>query len=314
MFFTSDCHISLTSQGHERILSNYNHLGDGEFGLSLAISIFVMKNAVLLIIIMNLPVMAAAEKPKVYGAHPGYVENVSVEYDELVEEVYPVEDPRAHEPSINEFLFDEKLTKEFKQKYEDFFGRTEVEQNRTAINRFDDLEYSANILLTPEQDLERRRDYGVFVLRRLSEHHVDQYARNNEDLKQVYEVKQRISNLDVKSEQGYSFNINYRLSDNSFHMKLENPWEIKTRYSLYMDTAHVGPASVVERQLSLNYDLTPKTTVGTYYKEVDGTISVVGKRVVKSDLTASITGKTYVKEEGISTRENSIIFGLSWAM
>ena len=38
---------------------------------------------------MNLPVMAAAEKPKVYGAHPGYVENVSVEYDELVEEVYP---------------------------------------------------------------------------------------------------------------------------------------------------------------------------------------------------------------------------------
>ncbi|MEZ4872832.1 MAG: hypothetical protein R2827_11480 [Bdellovibrionales bacterium] len=257
---------------------------------------------------------AQAQSYRSVGEHPGYVDNVNAEFDELVEEVHPIMDPRANDPSFNEFLFTGKLIKEFRNKYEDMFGRTDEEQIRMARNRFEDMEYGPNLRVTPEEDSLRRQNYGNFVLRRLTEHHLDQYARNNEDLKQVYEVKTRLSNLDVETEQGYSFNLNFRLSDNSVHMKFMNPLEIDTRVSLYMNPDALGPSSVVERQISFNYQLNQSTSLGTYYKTEDGIVTLVAVKRIDKDLSASITGKTYVEPEGITARENSVIFGISWVM
>ena len=267
---------------------------------------------IILVLSWGRPCLCDEERP--YGYRSGYVQDIDKEYAELIEEVQPVEDPTPKGININKLLFNDRLRGEFKWRYKVMFGQTEVEEMVTTPNRHQEIEYGPQIRLTTEQDRLRREEYADFVVKRLSEYHVDQYLQKSESMRPVYEAKEKFSNLNIKTKAGYSYEVNYLLSVNTLTLKFKNPFEIDVRAEWIMDKEDFGPSKVQEQQISMSYRLNPRSVVSSHYKMIDGTVVVVGHRNISRDFSGSITASTYVEPEGISVREKRVIFGLGWVM
>lgn len=247
------------------------------------------------------------------GEHQGYVDDLESERYELIEEVVPIFQPQKKQSHFSLEIFDNELTKEFTQKYEDDFGRTQSERNYFEPNKYSILSYGSNQYTTSEQNFEKQRKFGEYVLRRLTEHHLDNYAKSNEGLRRVYEVKERISNAQVSIRKGYKVKIRYSFSANQVDLRLINPLDLDSRVSVFLDQPDSqGGGTYAETQVSLGYNLKPGTNVSTYYKIKDGVLTLVAKRKINSEVTASITGLTHTKDEGVSIRERALLFGVSW--
>ncbi|MCB0414416.1 MAG: hypothetical protein KDD50_08790 [Bdellovibrionales bacterium] len=247
----------------------------------------------------------------IVGEKRGYLSSVEDEENLIVYEIYFPKQTKEEEQFIK-VLFDPKISKEIKQNYENTFGRTETEQNYYQPNQFDEVEYEPGVRLSAEEDLKRQKQYGEYMTSRLVEYHVDKYTKTNPKLKEVYEVKDQLSNMQLKTEAGYGLNFHYSISGNYFDFNLSNPFALKAKLILQMDQAKFGPTRVYERIVEFGYDLTKKFNVSTYYKTEDGVVSLVTTKQINPALSTSITASTYVREEGVSLRERLLLFGVSY--
>ena len=250
----------------------------------------------------------------VYGLHEGYLEGTAGERHRKAKEIVLMDKPKSDEVPLGDVIFNSKFKRDIKEKYERDFGRTDIERNLLAPRRFADLEYSNGVRVTPEEDVHRKKIFGEYVIRKLLEHHVDNYFKSNPSVKPIYEIKERISHLDVKTKGGYKFKLGYSYAGNHVKLRVENPYKIRNRLILQMDSDRVGPSEIKGVIIYLGYDFTKKVGVDSYYDSKKESLKIIGYHKVSSTLTTSISG---ISEKGGFKQEEDrverkILFGLSW--
>lgn len=261
------------------------------------------------------------------GSHPGYVSSVAGERNQRVVELVIVSIPEENmEAPMRDRIFDERLTREFREKYEERFGRTDAERNIVSPSRYDEYEYSSGVSVTIEEDQRNRREFGEYMVRRLTEHHVDQFARSSPTMRPVYEVKEQISNVDMEVRQGYKVNARYSFSGNFLDVRMENPLKVDTKLTFQMNPAGFGPSEVQETLLTVGYPVQRDIYLATYYAASAGTISLVGTKTLRPGLSFSVQGTKDIpssSDGSITTtpvagrddtgdKQNLVLLGLTW--
>ncbi len=248
------------------------------------------------------------------GERPGYLDSVSEERHSRVVELVVTSPPPAEDSSpLHERIFNDQLSREFQVQYEQRFGHTQAERQLLTPNRFAEYEYSSLLSVSFAEDQENKRRFGDYMMKRLVEYHVDAYAKSNPSVRPVYELKDRVANVDLELRQGFKFRFRYSYSGNYLDIFVENPYQVDTRFSLIMDPDRFGPSRVEDGVLSFRYPLERNLTLSYHYKLQRGVWSLVGERRLSPQWTASLSGSTYAEgENGEDIRQNLVLLGLSW--
>ncbi len=246
-----------------------------------------------------------------YGPHSGYLESTQNERDTGYSDLLLPPPPPSTSSDLGSKIFNPKLTREFRDRYEERFGRTEAERIYNSPNRFT---YFADIHgftgTAQEMDDEKRR-YGEFVMRRLFEYHLDNYAQNDPKLRPAWEAKERIKEFRVEVAQ-FRFDAQYSIAGNTFDVRMANPFFDLLRVRVQMDPGSFGPAPVLETTLSIGRALTSSISVETHYQTFDQTIAVIERKGFTPSFGGSLTQSTYVANSGQSPRESKYLAGLTY--
>lgn len=247
-----------------------------------------------------------------YGPHYGYLATTEHERDTHFEEMTVFQaPPPLVQDTLNERLFNPKLTREFREQYEQKFGRTQAEQVITSPNRFSYFNDIYGFRGTPEElDAEKRR-YGDFVLRRLLEYHVDNYAKESPRLRPAWEAKERVKEFKVEVGR-FRFDAQYSIAGNTFDLNMPNPYFPMMRLRLQMDPGAFGPAPVNETTVSIGRPLGQTVFAEGHYAATDGILAFVVRKSFSSRLGGTISESTFVKDQGASIRESKYLAGLSY--
>lgn len=256
----------------------------------------------------------AQTDPEVVGSHPGYVMDVEYEQSSRTEEFNIFSSPpKEKKADLKGYIFDRILSREFRYRYEQQFGRSAVERNVVNPSRFDEYFYRTSVGVTLEEDSRRKQIFGEYMIKRLTEHHVDQYAKSTPELKRVYELKDRLSKVKVEVRQGYKLDMNYSLSGNFFQIRLKNPNDVDARIFMQMDPQGFGPGEVLETRLTVGARLSRvwRFTTDTWV-EREGTRAVL-RRSLGSGVSTSLTVSHFpLKPERAQREETLGILGIAW--
>ena len=244
-----------------------------------------------------------------YTQHSGYLAATDRERDTEIRDMVPIQPPAPLGPSLSQRIFNDKLTKEFRDRYEEKFGRTEVEQVYNSPNRYSYFNDLYGFKGTPQEIMDERQRYGDFVIRRLLEYHVDEYAQNDPKARPIWEAKERLKEIRVEVA-SFRFDFNYSIAGNTFDMKLQNPYLSTSRVRLQMDPGRFGPAPVNEVTYSLGRPITRTVSAELHYAVYDGVVSFIQRKALAPNLGLSFTESGTTKDGGTSPRESKYLAGL----
>ena len=257
------------------------------------------------IVCLSTVLFAVSTMANELSQHPGYVSNVEEERNQVREEVVITPLPNRIETDWSRDIFTEKMSKEFSHEFRYRFGFTEFEQLEFTSNRF--VESSDSGRLVPVNEfIEEQEDFGEFMIKELSEYHVDRYLRSRESTRVIYRTKEAISNVEVATASGYKFKMRYKLSSNRATFRFIKPGQ---RFHNELVTKLSGD----ETTLRFSYDLTKTIVVGTDYIFDDEIFAVRGSKQLTPKLSTSIVAQSYQKDLSAETpKQERILLGLSW--
>jgi hypothetical protein len=251
-----------------------------------------------------------SDKPIVFGAHYGYVFDVQVEKNRRDIEMVMLPKYSDNSKPLKDVIFNEKLSKEFQQQYEYRFGQTSAEQVMNSPVRNDDYIYYNSQTVTIQEYQKQQRKFAEYMTRRLTEFHVDHWAKSDPDLRPIYAVKDKISSVNVETKSGYKFKWKYNFSGPNMEFKLENPYKIETKVRIEMRGIASEPDEVI---YSLAYPVSARMSAAALYREHDGLYQLVLSRRMTSSISTSITGSMDTLPFGPVVQQNLILVGLSWS-
>jgi len=258
------------------------------------------------------PSFAAAdpdEENQLYGGHHGYTFDVHGERNKRDIEMVMLEPPKQIGKPLREVIFNEKLSKEFQEQYEYRFGKTAAEQVINSPGQSDEYTYYSGKSVTLIEYNKQQRRFGEYMGRRLTEYHVDHWAKSDPAIRPVYQVKDRISNLNMEVKKGYRVVWRYNFSGPSMDLRVENPYEIETKMRVEMN----GILSVPEEYIyTMGYPISPRVRLSALYKQNDGVYQLVASRRLTKRVSTSLTGSLDTLRAGPSIQQNLILLGLSW--
>lgn len=246
-----------------------------------------------------------------YGPHSGYLATVQEERDTDYQDVVFPPLPPKKEADIREKIFNEKLTKEFRDRYEEKFGRTEVERVYNSSNRFTYYSDLYGFKGTPQDLDDERRRYGDFVLRRLLEFHVDNYAQHDPKLRPAWEAKERIKEFKVEVGK-VQLDAQYSIAGNTFELRMRNPYFYLLQVRWQMDPGAFGPAPLQETTYSVGYRMTRTIVAESHFKSFDGTVAFIQRKSFTDRFGVSLSESTFVADSGVSPRESKYLAGLTY--
>lgn len=232
-------------------------------------------------------------------AHPGYLSTVGGERYRVAKEVLIVPPQEDEGPSLHEQIFDEEITEDITRRYEDKFGRTRAQQytDLSITTRFYADERFPDINRTIEENQEEQRKFGNFFIKRLVEHHVDNYVKTNPKTRPVYELKEKVSNLNVTVKDQYKLRFKYSLSSGDTDIYLKNPYDLENRISIRgSDETAIVLGYPISKTIRLKAD---------YIIENSHSILSAVKRL-NGGWTTSITSTN-------NDEENKVLWGFSWS-
>lgn len=238
------------------------------------------------------------------GVHPGYLADVSEERFQVTREVILVPLVSQTETKLIDQIFTEKMSMEFSKEFRHRFGYTEFEQLNFTSNRFVESGDSGHLVPVDEY-IDKQEDFGEYIAKELTEYHVDNYLKGNKATRQVYKVKEAISNVEVKTESGYKYKFRYKYSSNRATFKAEKPNE---KFHKQLDVKLNGD----DPTLRLAYDVSKSILIGTDYAIDNEIVSVRGVKRLTAALSTSITGQSFNKAIGETPKQERILLGLSW--
>ncbi len=237
------------------------------------------------------------------SGHQGYLSSVKDERYELSQEIVIVAPPESTEPRLADQIFTERLTTDFQERYETQFGRTEAQQIQATPSRYFDKELKPGEYVTEEEYVNKQRQFGNYMTRRLAEFHIDNYMRSTPSTRGVYAVKEKLGNMSISTKKGYKTRFKYSISSNQLEVNVENPYQIETRLILYK-IEKLG-SSDQATLTSLGYNVTKTIKFVTDYATEDSKFSMSGVKRLKGNWSTSLTGSK-------SSTDDRVIVGLAW--
>ncbi len=245
--------------------------------------------------------VGATEYVRDYGPHSGYVSSVADEKSDDGIEIPFINKPADTTVPIKDRIFNSEISKEFKTRYEDQFGRTEAERVYNSPNKdtyYDDL-YTMNG--TPQQVDDQKRAFGNYMAARLVEYHFDKYMKSDPSVRTIYEAKERLSKVNVEVDQ-VKFDAKYELAGNTLDLRANAPW-FSTQFTL----------SPSQRIVSLTRMQSSTMGLEARYLMLDQKVAaIINKRLTKA-LALSFTASGCTGDSTISQRETLYLGGLSLA-
>lgn len=244
--------------------------------------------------------------------HPGYLSSVEDERHLRVYDVVILSNPDSNKKPLSQLIFDGELSQEFQDKYEQSFGRTSVDRNVDAPNRFSEAMHANGVRVTVEKDVKEKRKFGEYMVKRLTEHHLDGYIKTNPSAQPLYEIKQTVTNMSVKVKKGYRLKVNYSFSGNYVDLGLKNPFNIKNKVTLKMKEGTVGPSKIEDAIFNLMVPVSKTVTVETDYGIESKFFRLVGKKSLSPRFVTSISGTSGEVEDVAGEWDNRVLLGLTW--
>lgn len=266
-----------------------------------------------LVFISLMPQLSLAEdmaKPPAFGSHYGYVTNVTEERNKRDIEMVMLERPKEPPKVKSTPIVDEKLTREFQQQYQYRFGQTQAEQVINSPGQFDEYTYYSDSNVTLQQYRKYQQDFAEYMGRRLVEHHVDNWAKNDPAIRPVYEFKDKISNLNMEVKKGYKIKWKYNFAGPNMDIRLENPYDVDAKVRVEMTGIVSSPTEVI---YTFGYDFTPRVRGSFLHKQEDGIYQVIASRRMTRTLTTSITASRDTRAAGPTIQQDLLLLGFSWA-
>lgn len=203
----------------------------------------------------------------------GYVSDITKERSERYKEVFLFVRPNAPKQPLVDSIFNPQLSKEFRDKYREKFGQLDTESivyqsgaRSSADPLSNDLNRDSEEAIALQKD---RRAFGEYMVKRLAEWHTDNYFKSEPNMRPVYELKEKLSKVDVKVTKTTKLEVRYELSSNNLDFILDNPY-LDSKLSVEMDPGAFGPSSVQENRIWLGKNLTRKTRVNNNWATIDG--------------------------------------------
>ncbi len=259
---------------------------------------------------IGFPALADDEaKPQIFGAHHGYLFEVTEERNRRDIEMVMLQPPPEPKKQLKEVIFNEKLSREFQQQYEYRFGQSQAEQVFNTVARSDEYTYYTGRNVTVQEYQKYQREFAEYMGRRLTEYHVDNWVKNDPDLRPVYEFKDRVSNLDVQMRKGYKLKWKYNFAGPNMDIRLENPYDVTCKVRVEMNGIISSPEELI---YTLGYPVNKKVTVTAVHRQMDGVYQLVGTRRISRNLSTSLTASTDTKERGPTVKQDLILIGFAW--
>jgi hypothetical protein len=237
--------------------------------------------------------------------HPGYLDDVSEERFQVTHEVVIVPLSEQEGPRLMDKIFTQKMSREFSKEFRDRFGYTEFEQIQFTSNRFAESDGDSRLVPVNEY-IDKQESFGNYMMKELADYHVNNYLKGSRATRQVYKVKEAISNVEVASASGYKFKFRYKIASNKMTFKIERPNELLHQQ---IDVNGNGKNPTVR----LSYDITKMSRVSSDYVIDDQIFSVRGERRLTETLATSITGQSYKKTlDASNPKQDRVLLGLSW--
>lgn len=227
---------------------------------------------------------------------PGYSEELKPENEDTGEILYSVENPYRNEIKFSEKVFDPTLSKDIIQRYQESFGRTEAEiiQARTPYLNSNFSE-GASITFNEEDYQKQQQSFGNYVVKRVAEYHFEKEAKENPDLRGVYETKQKLENINASVGQ-FKIRGKYRLASNSVIAMVQNPYvDMQVRFELSGER---------ETVFSLEKNLPKGYSFLTDYYQKNPRWDLIGRKILTQALSLSLT---YSPFKRIEVEENTRI-------
>jgi hypothetical protein len=271
--------------------------------------LIVMRCHILLVLAVMMGIIFPSMKAfgaRSFQMHPGYLENVTGERNEIVEDVIVFAPPSDGKPELRAQIFDDKLTREFTDRYHAKFGYTEQQRAYLAPNQHtyyqDQMSYRGT---AEETDAEKAR-FGEFMVRKLAEYHLENYMKKDPKTRAVWAVKERVTNASMAIGKGIKVSAKYNIAGKSADFALKNPW-VDAKVVMIL-----GSGKSAESVFTLSRPITKTVTAESHYKFEDNVVVLVGKKALSPMLTTSLTASTYTKNEGLSRRESVYLAGLTF--
>lgn len=239
----------------------------------------------------------------------GYTDDVATERDQRFVEIFLFVAPPPQPTNLSNVIFNEPLSKEFRAKYREKFGNIDTESVVYQDPRYRSTTDSSTTPNTTEKSEQDRRQFADFMMKRLSEWHMDNYFKNEPSVRPIYEVKEKISHVEVKVAKEVKVNLQYSLSGNTMDVLLDNPW-CDSKVQLQMNPATFGPSQIQETTLLVGKQVSSRTRVNTKALVTDsvGTVELV--QAIGTVWTSSFGVTSPFTDRGITQRENRLSLGL----
>lgn len=240
----------------------------------------------------------------------GYLSDVQSEKNQRFYEIFLFRQAPPAKSNLNEVIFNKQLSKEFREKYRERFGQVDTESIVYQPTKFSVMDENRGAVLKIERDQENRRSFGEYMMKRLIEWHVDNYFKTDPTMRPVYELKEKLSNVEVQVNEETKVNIQYNFSDNSIDFNVVNPYA-ETKLTLLMDSKSFGPGPVLEEKLVVEKQVSRKLRLNSWAKNRDGIVYGEILRALPANWAFSTGIQAAFKDGGPSFRETRYLVGLS---
>lgn len=240
----------------------------------------------------------------------GYLLDVKSEREQRFYEIYIFAAPPAKPPLLSEVIFNARLSKEFRDKYREKFGQIDTSTIIYQPTKFSALDENRGAVLKVETDNKARKEFGDFMVKRLIEFHVDNYFKTEPSMRPVYELKERLSHVQVEVTKQTKVNAQYSFSDNSLDLIVDGPLFETSKITLLMNPKQFGPGPILDEKLFLVSALSKRLKVVTTATAIDGIATAELQRFLKSNWSTSTGVATAFKSGGPTARETRWLVGL----
>ncbi len=185
--------------------------------------------------------------------------------------------PGGYTPAI----FNQRISREFKDRYERTFGDTHIEQAHRLPMMGSESRVSFRHLHRPEENLQKQRAFGEYVAQRLADHHLDIYLKESKRGKAIQQVKEKVQNSRVQLSESTRVRTRFMLLNQQLDVAVENPL-LTTR--ILWDPSLSQPYLIVTRKATSKLSLRGHVDWGRSHYRL-GASEKVNKL-----LTATLTG------------------------
>jgi hypothetical protein len=265
----------------------------------------------LILILLGLNTASASSNA---AANKDYVSDIQAEKEELFYEVYMITPEPKKETALKELIFNQQLSKEFKNKYREKFGELDTESIVYQPTKFNQIDENRGANQKIETANSKRKEFGEFMIKRLSEWHVDNYFKTDPTMRPVYELKEKLSNVEVQVTKQTKINIQYSLSSNEADLVIDNPYFDKSKVTLVMNSKQFGPGPVEDQKIIAEKLIDKKLRLNNSLTVKDGIAKTELIRFLKLNWATSMGISAAYKDGTPSPRETRYLVGVtrSW--